>query len=88
MQKRKSMAEIMKKSGEIPSTSISGESAVPSANKIKGAELAVKANLASLKKPSAVPSAEKIEAQEELPSAKGPSSRYKEVIQKRLNKKK
>lgn len=87
VKKRMSQKEIIKKSGSIPSASVTGESAVPSANKIKGAELAVKASLVSLKKAS-VPSAQKMESMEEVAEAKGPSSRYKEVIQKRLNKKK
>lgn len=88
LKKRMAQKEIVSKTGSVPSADILGESAVPSASKIKGAELSVKASLASLKKSSAVPSAEKYEAQEEIPAAKGPSSKYKEAIQKRLNKKK
>lgn len=86
--KRKPMAEIVKKTGAVPSADLTGESAVPSANKVKGAELAVKANLASLKKKPSVSSAEKVESQEEMPTAKGPSSKYQDAIKKRLNKKK
>ena len=89
LKKRKSMAEITKGTGEVPSTKTMGESAVPSANIPKGAELAVKANLSALKK--VAKPAPKMEAMEEEvvgPGIPVKSSKYKEAIQKRINKKK